>query len=134
MSGKTPHDNLFRLAFSQVPHATAHFRATLPQAVVDAVQWETLALQPGSFVDPELQHLQSDVLYRAQLHGDGEACLYVLFEHQVRPDALMPFRLLRYMVRIWERRLAETRDQRPLPFILPMVLYNGERSWNVSLS
>jgi predicted transposase/invertase (TIGR01784 family) len=134
MSGKTPHDNLFRLAFSQVPYATAHFQATLPAAVVEAVRWETLALQPGSFVDPELQHLQSDVLYRAQLAGEGEACLYVLFEHQARPDALMPFRLLRYMVRIWERWLEQTKNQRPLPFIVPMVLYNGDRSWNVSLA
>jgi predicted transposase YdaD len=134
MSGKTPHDHLFRLAFSQVPQAAAHFRATLPAAVVEAVRWETLQLQPGSFVDPELQQLQSDVLYRAQLQGEGEVCLYVLFEHQARPDALMPFRLLRYMVRIWERWLEQTKDQRPLPFIVPMVLYNGDRPWNVSQS
>jgi hypothetical protein len=75
MSGKTPHDNLFRLAFSQVPHATAHFRATLPPAVVEKVRWETLQLQPGSFVDPELQHLQSDVLYQARLVGEGAHAL-----------------------------------------------------------
>jgi predicted transposase YdaD len=58
----------------------------------------------------------------------------VLFEHQARPDALMSFRMLRYMVRIWERWLTETKDQCPLPFIVPMVLYNGDRSWNVSLA
>jgi predicted transposase YdaD len=134
MSGKTPHDNLFRLAFSQVPHATAHFRATLPPAVVEKVRWETLQLQPGSFVDPELQHLQSDVLWRARLRDEGDAFFYVLLEHQSRPDALMSFRLLRYMVRIWERWLLHTKNQRPLPFIVPMVLYNGDRSWNVSLA
>jgi predicted transposase YdaD len=73
MSGQKPHNNLFQLAFSQAPHATAHFRASLPTAVVEAVRWETMELQPGSFVDLELQHLQSDVLWRARLRGQGEA-------------------------------------------------------------
>lgn len=134
MSHDNPHDSLFRFTFGRPEQAEAHFRATLPPSVVAAAQWETLTPLSGSFVDPALAHLHTDLLYRVRLANDGELWLYVLFEHQSQPDALMPYRLLRYMVRIWQRWLDEAEEKRPLPFVVPMVLYNGERPWTVPLS
>jgi predicted transposase/invertase (TIGR01784 family) len=134
MSNDTPHDSLFRYTFTQPAVAADHFRAHLPPAVAALVRWETLQHQPGSFVDEALSQVHSDVLYRVALQGQGELWLYVLFEHQARPDAWMPWRVLRYMVRIWDRFLEESRDARQqLPFILPMVLYNGDRNWTAPL-
>ena len=46
-------------------------------------------------------------------------------------DPLMAWRLLRYMARIWERALVE-RGGTELPYLVPMVLYKGERRWTVS--
>lgn len=43
----------------------------------------------------------------------------------------MAFRLLRYMVRIWEKHLKDHPDARRLPLILPVVLYHGEPGWRV---
>jgi len=77
------------------------FRAMLPKRVSDATDWSTLVLEPGSFVDENLSERQSDLLFRALLSGH-DVRYYVLFEHQSEPDANMAFRLLRYMVRIWE--------------------------------
>ncbi len=45
----------------------------------------------------------------------------------------MAFRMYRYVVRIWERWLAENPDSRLLPPILPLVFYHGERRWNAAL-
>ncbi|MEZ4238745.1 MAG: Rpn family recombination-promoting nuclease/putative transposase [Myxococcota bacterium] len=106
----------------------AHFRAALPVVVAEAARWETLELVPGSFVDEELVQVHSDVLHRVALHGGGELWLYVLFEHQSTVDALMPWRMLRYLVRIWER-WHEARHGPSLPFVVPLVLYHGERRW-----
>lgn len=129
MARDNHHDSLFRLAFSRPEQAADHFRRHLPAVVCRAVRWETLELQPGSFVDPALKNLQSDILYRVRLEGDGELLLYVLLEHQSRVDYLMPFRLLQYLVRIWDRWLAEDKGRRQLPYVVPMVLYHGQRNW-----
>jgi hypothetical protein len=127
----TPHDALFRFAFTQPGVAVDHFRTSLPPEVVAAARWETLQLLPGSFVDEELKQVHSDVLHRVALRDGAKLWLYVLFEHQSTVEPLMTWRLLRYMVRIWERALDE-RGGRELPLLVPMVLYKGDRRWTVS--
>ena len=133
MARDNHHDSLFRLAFARPAQAADHFRRHLPAAVVEAVRWETLELQDGSFVDPELKNLHTDLLYRARLQGEGELLLYVLLEHQSRVDYLMPFRVLQYLVRIWDRWLSDDSSRRRLPHVVPMVVYHGKRNWTAPL-
>ncbi len=128
----TPHDALFKAVFSQPEHAAVELRSVLPPALVERIDWSTLALEAGSYVDEALRERQSDLLFRAAL-GEQEVLLYVLFEHQSEPDRGMAFRLLRYEVRIWERWAREAPGH-PLPPILPVVLSHSERGWNVPLS
>jgi hypothetical protein len=130
---ETPHDALFRFAFTQPAVAADHFRSHLPRQLVAAARWHTMQLQPGSFVDQDLKQVHSDVLYRVELADGPSLWLYVLFEHQSTVDPMMAWRVLRYMVRIWDRVLDERAGTaRGLPFVLPMVLYNGERRWTVA--
>src|SRR5690242_19695279 len=51
-----PHDALFKWIFSQREHAAGLLKATLPPALVEAVDWRTLRLEKGSFVDRALRH------------------------------------------------------------------------------
>ncbi len=46
----------------------------------------------------------------------------------------MPFRLLRYMVRIWDAHLLKYPDAIRLPVILPLVLHHGERGWTAAVA
>jgi hypothetical protein len=89
----------------------------------------TLAVCPGSFLDDELRSTHADVLYTVRTTTEQEALVYVLFEHQSSHDATMPFRLLRYMVRIWERWQRDHPGVSKLPLVLPLVLHNGETRW-----
>ena len=98
----TPHDGLFKSTFSQIEHARSELQSLLPAALGEHVQWSTLDLVSGEFLDPQLAHLQSDLLFTVDI-GARSACLYVLFEHQSTVDRFMPLRLLRYMTRVWER-------------------------------
>ncbi len=94
--------------------------------MVAAIDWRTLALEPGSFVDEELAGQHTDLLFSAQA---GERVLvYVLFEHQSTLDTSMPLRLLRYMVRSWTRHL-ESRPTRSLPLIVPALLAQVLGGW-----
>lgn len=125
----SPHDRLFRRVFSDPEQAAGEIRLLLPSVVGEAIDWTTLRLQPGSFVDEALEERRSDVLFRADLRG-REVLLYLLLEHQSTADPLMPWRLLQYMVRIWDRHLQEHPDRTRLPAIVPLVVHHSEGGWN----
>ncbi len=100
----------------------------LPAELAQRIDWKTLELQTGTFVDPSLAASQSDLLFRAKI-DDRDVFVYVLFEHQSSPDALMPLRLLRYVVRILEAHIRKSADPLPLPSVIPVVLHHSESGW-----
>src|SRR5687767_10926302 len=102
----TPHDSLFKSVFSQVEHAAGMLRSVLPPELVQHIDFATLALRPGSFVDEALKERYTDLLFSAQV-GGRPTLFYFLIEHQSTQEDLMGFRLLRYEVRIWEGWLKE---------------------------
>lgn len=126
-----PHDALFKRVFSDVTHAAGEFRAVLPSEIVAEIDFATLAVCPGSFVDESLRERHTDLLYSVRLR-ERDAFLYLLFEHQSTVDALMPYRVLGYVVRIWEGWLRDQPEARRLPAVLPVVLHHSESGWTGS--
>src|SRR5690348_952950 len=120
----TPHDSLVKRTFSQIEHAAGLLRVVLPPAITARIDLSTLALCPGSFVDALLGGRHTDLLFTVDVAGQ-EVLIYLLFEHQSTVDPLMPFRLLQYMVQIWERHLQAHPDDRRLPPIVPVVLHHS---------
>ena len=104
-----PHDGLFKFAFSQVEHVEGELRAVLPPSLAARLDFTTLELCPGSFIDEAFRWRHTDLLFTSTF-GGRPALVYLLFEHQSTVDPQMPFRLLRYMVRIWEAHLAKHPD------------------------
>jgi hypothetical protein len=129
-----PNDKLFRSTFSELQNAAAFFRGYLGADLVAAADWSTLRQQEGRFVDEALAGAESDLLFSVALHG-REAFIYILFEHQSREDPWMAFRLLRYMVRIWETQRAAVDgagEAARLSPIVPVVLAQGNKEWKTS--
>src|SRR5438132_5055585 len=128
-----PHNMMVRAVLSDLAEATSFLQQHLPQEVSQVLNWSTLRLLEGSFVDEDLRASEADFLYQIE-HGSGEGSvwLYVLLEHQSTPDRWMRFRLLKYCCRIWEMSFREHPDQRELRAIVPLVFYQGERSWSYS--
>jgi predicted transposase/invertase (TIGR01784 family) len=126
-----PHDALFRAVFGQPEHARGVLRAVMPPVLADALEWSTLSLRPGSFVDPVLSSQHTDLLYSTNWCDGGEALVYFLFEHQSTPPSggMMAFRLLRYKVRIWDSWCADHPKAKTLPAIIPVVMYHGLTPW-----
>jgi predicted transposase/invertase (TIGR01784 family) len=129
-----PHDALFKAAFERPQHAAGLFRDLLPAPLVNSIDWSTLALEPGSYVDPTLGTSHSDLLFSVRLHSQGrgdergeELLLYVLLEHQSINDRAMPLRSLGYIVRIWERRHRQRGG--PLPLIIALVVSHAPDGW-----
>jgi predicted transposase/invertase (TIGR01784 family) len=109
-------------------------RQDLPYTIdPDRLSLENLVLENISFLPPDLAEKASDVLYRIRTE-EKEIYVYILVEHQSKTDYLMPFRLLSYMLQIWNRCVEEAGENSKrkdflLPPILPVVFYEGSLRW-----
>ena len=126
-----PHDALFKACFGQPDLARSELALLLPPAVQEHVDLATLEVCPGSFVDEELRHGHTDLLYTVRLRDGGRAFLYILYEHQSTFDRRMPLRLLKYMLRVWEQ-CERDHPRRKLPVVLPVVLHHGRGRWGAA--
>lgn len=128
MPTPSPHDAFFKRVFSDPKEAASLLKSELPPKLAARIDWSTLAVVPGSFVDTALSERRTDLLFSCSL-ADREVLLYLLLEHQSSADHWMALRILRYVLRIWERWLADHPDSRSLPMIIPIVVHHGARPW-----
>ena len=126
-----PHDKLFGTTFRIPENAAGLLRATLPEKIAAAINWSELRPLPGTFIDTQYQRSQTDLLFSVPISG-RETLLYVLLEHQSTRDRMLPLRLLRYLVRIWEDLAKTLPSGARLPPILPMVLSQNAEVWELS--
>ncbi len=128
----SPHDALFKSTFEHPDIARGELELVLPADVRAHLDLATLQVQPGSFVDDEMQLAHTDLLYAVQTRAGQQAFVYVVFEHQSSFDATMPFRLLRYVVRVWERWQRDHKGAKTLPIVLPVLLHHGNGKWKAA--
>ena len=101
---------------------------------VNEVSEDGLSLENHSFILNDFQEREADIIYKAKING-LDVYFYILLELQSTVDHTMPFRLLVYMTELWKRVFADSdenerkRKDYRLPAIIPMVLYNGSKSW-----
>jgi hypothetical protein len=109
--------------------------------VIGLIDFTRMRRVPTSFVGRDFRHLESDVLLTAPLllpdQSDPSATVwvYVLIEHQSKPDRLMPFRFLEYVVQIFRSQQREwlrkhkTLDDFQFSLVIPVVFYTGRVRW-----
>jgi predicted transposase/invertase (TIGR01784 family) len=125
----TPNDAYFKAAFGDPQRAALFFQSHLEQALVRRVDWSSLRLVSGSYVEKSLAQSESDLVFSASMDGQ-QVLFYLLFEHQSTVDTYMPLRLLGYIYRLLSKYQEE--HGLPLPVVLPFVLHQGPEKWNVS--
>lgn len=72
-----PHDRFFREVFSRLDLSREFLSQQLPAAIAAALDFATLDLRPGSFLDEELQQYFSDLLFRVNLQTGRPAYVYI---------------------------------------------------------
>lgn len=126
-----PHDAFFRKSMSDLRVAKDFFLQHLPQVLQKQIDWATLKLQNATFLDEHLKRSAADMLYQVTLNGNP-AYLYLLCEHTSEPDSELPFRIVKYMIRVIQQHLAQHPND-PLPVVYPIVLYTGNKPYQQSL-
>jgi predicted transposase YdaD len=124
----TPHDALVKAIFARPEHAAGYLRHLLRPALAARLDWSTLRHCSGSYVDQALRARHSDLLFSVTCDG-AEVLVYLLLEHQSTDDPLMAFRVLVYLVRIWEEVLRAKPGTARLPAIVPLVLHHSDAGW-----
>src|SRR5438105_3513795 len=93
--------------------------------LVDKLDFSKAERLNRSFIPDDLQKQEADLLYKVPFQrGRGFVWIYVLLEHQSKPDRTMAYRLLSYMVQLWEGQVNSARDaKKPVKLypILPLV-------------
>lgn len=135
-----PHDRFFREVFSRLELSSEFLSKQLPPAIAATLDFSTLDLRPGSFLDEELQQYYSDLLFQVKLQTGRPAHVYVLLEHKSYIEWFTGLQLLRYKVEIWEQVRKEEKEARKgqkrrqertkLPPIFPLVVYQRKTKWN----
>ena len=113
-----PHDMLFKAAFADPAHAAGLFRSILPEPLRHAIDYDALAREDGSFVDPELADGLSDLLFSARLHG-APVLLYLVLDHQGTDPAALPMQIRDCVARIGEHYAERSL---PVPPVVPLVI------------
>ncbi|WCR55954.1 Rpn family recombination-promoting nuclease/putative transposase [Rickettsia asembonensis] len=128
-SERPRHDALIRKAFENPIVAKEFFEMHLPKEIKAMFSSHTLKIEKESFIEADLKHSISDILFSARFKDDT-GYLWVLLEHQSTPDHFMAFRLFKYMTDIAARHLTLNPKSKHLPFVYPLIFYNGKKKYN----
>ena len=83
----------------------------------------------GKFITHTFQYAETDVVYRKK-----DQDIFFLIEHQSTIDYSMPYRILMYSLEIMKSMIDEKQLKKKsykLPMIYPIILYTGDKKWNV---
>ncbi len=128
MTNPTPnHDTYFRASLTKIEVARSFIEAYLPHSLLKIAKFNTLKIEPTSFIDEQHKNQVADILYSLML-GDSLGYIYVNIEHQNRADKLMPLRMLKYLCGVFDHHLKQHKNSKQLPVVVPMLIYNGKVS------
>ena len=111
--------------------------------LVELIDFSQLSQINRSFIPDTLREQESDLVFSVPLVSESdseELLIYILIEHQSTVDVTMGFRVLFYMVQIWDSQRREWESNsvpksewrfRP---ILPIVFYTGSQRWRAPLT
>ena len=136
------HDGSYSRIFSHRKTAEDLIQVALKRVNwLDAIDFGSLTERSNDFVSDKGARRRGDYVWQVTIDSNkheelgeiaGEANdLYFLIalEFQSRIDRDMPVRIASYRAMI-RQRLAERNRGKPIPEVLPIVIYNGETPWN----
>ncbi|NYT25202.1 Rpn family recombination-promoting nuclease/putative transposase [Alcaligenaceae bacterium] len=129
------HDQHYRKLFSSPRMVRALFEGILPASWRAQLDLDTLEPLPPNFVSSRNRDRRADGVWRVRRRDGDMLYLLILLEHQSGQDYIMSIRCMGYVALLYEdlvmRQMIE--PSRPLPAILPIVIYSGASRWRSPL-
>jgi len=124
----SPHDKYFKVMMSDPRVSKDFLQFHLPENIKLHMGFDSLHLEKESYLDEELDLNRTDLVFSCDFKG-RKGFIYILVEHQSTVDPIMPFRLLKYKIRIMDDHMNKT-ESNILPIVYPLVFYHGQALYN----
>ena len=97
----------------------------------ELVKEENLIKYTNSYINRKYKSNEADIVYKLKNKE-----IYFLIEHQSTVDSRMPYRILNYCIDIIQEWCKTNRNRRisKYPVVVPIVIYTGDRKWNVPIN
>ena len=118
------HDKLFRALLAPIEALPRWLPPMLPPLLASLIDWGSLSVGAETVITKGRRRRQADAVFHCKATRGDDLVLVIQLEHQARPDADMPRRMLEMAV----ARMAKGED-RALPSIVSVVFYQGPERW-----
>ncbi|QGW04773.1 Rpn family recombination-promoting nuclease/putative transposase [Proteus terrae subsp. cibarius] len=118
------YDSAFKRFMMNVSNAKDFFFVHLPEDLKSHCDFSTLQLQNSAFIDINLRSRMSDILYLVKTK-EGDISIYLLIEHQSKPDKMIAWRMMNYAFYTMNQHLQQ--GYKSLPLVVPILFYHGEK-------
>jgi putative YhgA-like transposase len=113
----------------------------LEPSLAEQLDFSRARRENRSFIPADLRKQESDLIFLVPLQGARrqDVWIYVLLEHQSKPDTLMGLRLYLYMGLLWDEQRRGWEDRRTplarrrLRPVIPLVYYTGAKRWSTPI-
>ncbi len=122
---KNPHDTTFKNLAREKVFAQAFVQQYFSANELAVIDLDSMELWNASYMGEEDDEYHSDVVYQVQTKK-GLGYIVFLFEHQSKPEEMMPLRTLEYSVFLMRQHLQQGHSK--LPVVIPIVFYHGKES------
>ena len=128
---RKPYDAAYKYLFSSPRIVCQLLHSFVDIPLVKEIRPKDLELIEKSFISEELVRREADLVFKVNLK-ERSAYLYILMEFQSTPDKAIPVRMLNYITMFYDFLMRKNKAGM-LPPVLPLLIYNGRRNWNVPL-
>jgi len=131
-SVSTPHDQSYKLLFSQRVLVRDLLLGFVPEDWVQRLDFETLEKVGNEYISNELLKRSNDLVWRLKLNGEQWLYVYVMLEFQSSNDRWMALRLMTYIGLLYQDlvKAGQLTEYQKLPPVFPLVIHNGLAPWH----
>jgi len=127
LTPKDPHDRLFKRVMSDEANVRQFIKEFLPKDISSQIDLKEMKLIPTEKIKGYNKYYM-DIAVECKI-SDTKGQLYFVFEHKSYPDPGVLLQILSYMTVTWDE---QKKKNKPLIPIIPVVIYHGSSSWNVT--
>ena len=123
------HDKLFKDLLSDSEETRKFINKFLK--LEEPIKENELELYNSSYITSEYKSKEADIVYKKKNED-----IYFLIEHQSTIDISMPYRIKNYVIEILRIAVDKSKIHQKgykYPLVIPIVLYTGNKKWNVKL-
>jgi hypothetical protein len=101
-----PHDVFAKTLLLDVEMAKAACKDMIPKELIDLFDWAKFSIEGTELLGDDAATQHCDLLYKIPIKNNERECfVFIVYEHQSSVDAMIPVRVLSYIVRIYQALL-----------------------------